>query len=115
MKSSLGNIYVLIMYVYDDNEIIKEPFKSRSGIHILESYTNQVGHLKNRGYIPLLHWLENKALDSLNKYNRQEYIGYQLVPPHINRVNASERVIRTRKDHLIVGLASTDTRFPTNM
>ena len=37
---------------------------------------------------------------------------YQLVPPHIHRRNASERAIRTFKNHFIAGLASTDPNFP---
>ena len=37
---------------------------------------------------------------------------YQLVPPHIDQRNASERAIRTFKNHFIAGLARTDTNFP---
>ena len=39
ITSSPGNKYILIMYVYDANAILKEPLKSRSGSHILETYT----------------------------------------------------------------------------
>ena len=37
---------------------------------------------------------------------------YQLVLPHIHQRNASERAIRTFKNHFIAGLASTDPNFP---
>ena len=46
ITSSWGKNYVLIMYVYDANDILEEPNKSRSGGHILEDYTKKVEHLK---------------------------------------------------------------------
>ena len=55
MPSSLGNNHVLIMYVYDANAVLAEPLNSRSGSHILEAYTKQLEHLKNRGYKPRVH------------------------------------------------------------
>ena len=115
MKSIRVNQYVLIMYVYYDNAILTEPLKSRSGSHILEAYTKQFKHLKNMGYIPGFHWIVNESSASLKKYNRQEYIGYQLVPSHIHRVNAAESSIRAWKDHFIAVLAITDTWFPMHL
>ena len=71
------------MYLYDANEILAAPLKSRSGSHKLEAYNKQVEHLTNTGYIPKVHGLYNEALTSLNKYNKQKYIEYQLVTKHI--------------------------------
>ena len=65
--SSRGYKYVLIMYLHDANAILAEPLKSKSGSHILESYTKKVEHLTNRVYRPGLHWLDNEASDSLKK------------------------------------------------
>ena len=115
MTSTLGNKYVLLMYVFDANAILVEPFKRRSGSHLLEAYTKKVGHLTNRGYIPRLHCLDNEASVSLNKFNRQEVIGYQLVSPQIYRVNATDIAIITWKYCFIAGLAITDTRFPMHL
>ena len=115
MKSSRGKKYILIMYVYDANVILSEPLKSRSSSHIMETYTKQVEHLKNRGYIPQVHYLDNDSSPILNKYNRQEYIGYQMVPPHIHRVNAVNKSIITLKDPFISGLVITDTWFPMHL
>ena len=39
----------------------------------------------------------------------------QLDPPHINRINASERAIRTFKNNFFEGFASVDTNFPIYM
>ena len=71
MTSSWGNKYVLIMYVYDSNEIIEASLYIRSVSHILEAYTKQVEYLTNKGYRRRVHWMDNEASASLNKYNRQ--------------------------------------------
>ena len=115
ITSIWGNKYILIMYVYDANAILASPLKSRSGSHIMEAYTKQMIHLTNRGYIPRFHWLDNEASSSLNKYNKQKYIEYQLVLPNIHHVNAVERAIMTWNCHFIVWISSTDTRFPVHM
>ena len=91
------NKYILIMHVYDYNAILSSPLKSSFVSHILKSYTKQVEHLTNIGYIQRVHWLDNESSASLNKYKKQKDIEYQLVPPHIHRVNAAERAIRTCK------------------
>ena len=115
ITSSRGNKYILITYIYDDNAILSSPLNIISGSHIVEAYTKQVEHLTHRWYRPRVHWLDNEASDSLKKYNKQKDIDYQLVPPHIHRVNASEQAIMKWKDHFIAGISITDTRFPTNM
>ena len=38
---SQGNKYIIIMYLYDSNEILASPLNSRSGSHIMEAYTKQ--------------------------------------------------------------------------
>ena len=63
----------------------------------------------------MVHWLDNEAFTSLNKYNQQEDIGYKLLPPQIHSVNEAERAIRAWKDHFIVGLESKDTNLPMNL
>ena len=59
--------------------------------------------------------MDNEAPKSLNKYNSQEDIGYQLVPPHINRVIAADQAIRTCKYHFSAELASIDTQFTVHL
>ena len=101
MKPSRYNKCVLIMYVYDANSIWAEPLKSRSGRHILEAHIKQVKRLTTRGYVPRVYWLDNEASAILKTYNHQEDIRYQLLLPHIHRVNAEEQAIRTWKDKFI--------------
>jgi hypothetical protein len=42
-------------------------------------------------------------------------LAYQLVPPHIHRLNAAERAIRTFKNHFIAGLCLADDDFPIRL
>jgi hypothetical protein len=39
-------------------------------------------------------------------------VEYQLVPPHCNRRNATERAIRNFKEHFVAGLSSVDPAVP---
>ena len=94
IMSSQGNKNILIMHVYDDNAILTSPLKSRSSSHIMGAYTKQVEYLTHIGYRPRVHWLDNKAAASLKKYNKQNYIDYNLMLPHIHRVNSADRAIR---------------------
>jgi hypothetical protein len=59
--------------------------------------------------------LDNEASTALKEYNKSEQVDYQLVPPQVHRRNAAERAIRTWKNHLILGLCSTDTNFPLHL
>ena len=115
ITSSRGNKYILIMYVYDDNSNLTSPVNSRSVRHTLEAFTKQVEHITNIEYIPWVHWLDNEALASLNKYNKQKDIEYQLATPHIHPVNAAEWAIRTWKDNFFAGISSTYICFPMHM
>ena len=95
-----GTRHVLLMYVYDANAILAEPLNSRSRSHILEAYTRQAKHLTNKGYRPRVRWLDNEESEILSGYNRQEDIGYELVPPQIHCVNVAERAIKNGRTNL---------------
>ncbi len=68
-----------------------------------------------RGLKPILQTMDNEASKALKQYLREADVEFQLAPPHIHRVNAAERAIRTFKNHFIAGLASTDKLFPLHL
>jgi hypothetical protein len=68
-----------------------------------------------RGLRPKLMKLDNEASKLLKMYLHQQDITFQLVPPYSHRRNSAERAIRSFKDHLIVGLCSTDKSFPMHL
>ena len=56
--------------------------------------------------------LDNEASNDLKRALKKNDLTYQLVPPHIHRRNAVERVINTFKNHLLAILASCNPDFP---
>ena len=100
------------MYEYDSNAILVRPLHDRTASEITRIFQSVIQYLHARELRPRLHTLDNEASAILRDYLRSEDVEYQLVHPHIHRRNASERAIRTFKNHFIAGLASTDLNFP---
>ena len=112
IQSNRGTNYILVVYEYDSNAIIVRPLRNRTASEITRVFQSVIHYLQARGLRPRLHTLDNEASTILRDYLRSEAVEYQLVPPHIHQRNASERAIRTFKNHFIAGLASTDPNFP---
>ena len=58
--------------------------------------------------------LDNEASLPLKQALKQNNQSYQLTPPHIHRINAAERAIRTWKNHFLSTLATCDDAYPIN-
>ena len=48
----------------------------------------------------------------MKKAFRKNDVDFQLVPPHVYRLNAAERAIQTFKSHFLAGLATLPSDFP---
>ena len=81
-RSSNGNLYVMVIYVYEANGILAAPLKNRTGAHLLETYQNLFQELELVGFKPKLHILDNEASSNLKYFLRNEKINFQLVPPN---------------------------------
>jgi hypothetical protein len=81
------------------------PMKSRSASEWLKVYEHIYQELTSRGFNPKLQTLDNEASAALKSFLTDNYVEYQLVPPHCHRRNAAERVIYNFKGHFFVGLA----------
>ena len=75
--SSTGNNYVLILYDYDSNAILGEPFKSRRAKDILAAYQTLHAQLCKAGLRPKLQRLDNECSDILKEYMTEQNIEYQ--------------------------------------
>jgi hypothetical protein len=69
----------------------------------------------SQGFKPKIQTLDNEASAALKNYFTAQNIAYQLVPPHWHRRNATERAIRTLKEHFVTGLSSVDPSFPMHL
>ena len=115
IRSDRGNLYVLVVYLYDDNAILVEPIKNRGDGEQIKAYTNVMERTK-KGTKLTMHWMDNEASKAVKLLLEKQYgLQYQLVPPHTHRRNAAERAIRTFKDHFIAGLSSADENFPVRL
>jgi hypothetical protein len=114
-KSQQGNLYVLILYTYDDNAILVEPLKTRSDADQLKAY-EAILTRAGKGTALTMHWMDNEASIAIKRLLTEQFkLEYQLVPPHTHRRNAAERAIRTFKNHFIAGLCSADNEFPIRL
>lgn len=114
VTSSWGNQYISVLYDYNTNAILTEPLNSHrnrntQGIHKITCL------LDKKGFWPETHWLDNEASEALKRFNDNQQVTFQLVSPHMHRQNAAERAIRAWKNHLVVGLCSTETHFPMHL
>ena len=86
--------------------------KNRSDKEAVRCYKDMYTFLEKRNCKPKLNIIDNKASQAVKNFITNEHTKYQLVEPNNHRVNASERAIRTFKNHFVAGLASVDPKFP---
>jgi hypothetical protein len=115
VRSSKGNSYVMVCYIYDCNYVKFIPMKSRSASEWVKAYDSVHQELTVKGFKPKLQTLNNEASAALKNVFTVKDIPYQLVPPHCHRRNAAERAIRTFKEHFVAGLSSVDPSFPLHL
>jgi hypothetical protein len=113
-RSDTGNLYVLVFYSYDDNAILVEALRSRSDGDQLAAY-QRIIERANKGATLRTHWMGNEALKAIKQLLINKGMDYQLTPPHMHRINAAERAIRTFKNHFIAGLCSAADDFPIRL
>jgi hypothetical protein len=111
VRSSKGNSYVMVCYVYDCNYVKVIPMKSRSASEWVKAYDSVHKEPTLKGFKPQLQTLDNEASAALKNFFTANDIAYQ--PCH--RRNAAERAIRTFKEHFVAGLSSVDPSFPLHL
>jgi hypothetical protein len=115
VRSSKGNSYVMVCYIYDYNYVKFIPMKSRSASEWVKAYDTIHQELTVKGFKPTLQTLDKEASAALKNFFTANDIAYQLVPPHCHRRDAAERAIRTFKEHFVAGLSSVNPAFPLHL
>jgi hypothetical protein len=82
VRSSKGNSYVMVCYVFDCNNVKVIPMKSRSASEWVKAYDTVHQELTVKGSKPKLQTLDNEASSALKNFSTVNDIAYQLVPPH---------------------------------
>jgi hypothetical protein len=115
VRSSKGNSYVMVCYVYDCNYVKFIPMKSLSASEWVKAYDHIHQELMVKGFKPKLQTLNNEASAALKIFFTAHDVEYQLVPPHCHRRNAAERAIRNFKEHFVARISSVDPTFPLHL
>jgi hypothetical protein len=89
VRSSKGNFYVMVCYIYDCNYVKFISMKSRSASEWVKAYDTVHQELTVKGFKPKLQTLDNEASIALKNFFTVNDIAYQLVPPHCHRCNAA--------------------------
>ena len=114
-KSRKGNEYLFVLYDDDSNNIDAEPIPNRLGLTIKRACQKLLAKLHAKGIQTKLYTLDNEASRLLRDFLTSEGAIPQLVAPYIYRRNATEREIRTFKNHFLTCLASADPAFPLDL
>jgi hypothetical protein len=83
VRSSKGNSYVMVYYVYECNYVKVSPVKSRSASEWVKAYDHIHQELTAKGFKPKLQTLDNKASAALKHFFTANDVEYQLVPPTV--------------------------------
>jgi hypothetical protein len=114
-RTSKGNFYVMVCYVYNCSYVNVILIKSRSASEWVKAYDTIHQELTVKIFKPKLQTLDNEASAALNNFFTANDVDYQLVPPHCHVVNAAERAIRTFKEHFVAGISLLDPTFPLHL
>jgi hypothetical protein len=115
VRSSKGNSYVMLCYIYGCKYIKVVPMNSRPASEWVRAYDNIHQELTVKGFKPKLQTLDNEVLTALKNFFTANNIAYQLVQNHCHRRNAAERAIRNFKDPFVAGFSSFDPSFPMRL
>ena len=110
--SSRGSKYILVVYDHDSNIIEGISLKSRNATEITQKWEILYNRITKNNVDTTFWILDNEASKYLKDALKTHKQSHQLTPPHIHRINAAERAIRTYKNHLLAGLATCNKEFP---
>ena len=79
----------MVAFEEDSNNIMVEPMKYRKNSELTTVYAKIHKMLTSRGLKPKLHILDNECSQTIIDFMISVDENYQLVPPHIHRLNAA--------------------------
>jgi hypothetical protein len=115
VRSSKGNSYIMVCYIYDCNYVKVAPMNSLSASEWVKACDHIHQEPTAKGFKPKLQTLDNKAFAALKHFFTANDMEYQLVPTHCRPHNAAERAIQTFKEHFVAGISSVDPTFPFHL
>ena len=102
----------MVMYDYDSNGIMVEPYKTKKGKELASTFKKLCKKFKINKNEMNLFILDNECSKNVKDMIQSYDTEYQLGPPHQHRQNATEHAIKTFKSHLLSGLVTCNRNFP---
>ena len=116
IRSRSGHRYIMLVFHYNSNAILIEPFQSHHDCHRIAAYSCIMTRLRERGHAVDLQVLANEARKEYRRVITQIWkTTFQLVPPDFHRRNVAEHAIRTFKAHFLAIIAGVDGAFPRSI
>jgi hypothetical protein len=84
VRSSKGNWYVMVCYIFDCNYVKVVPMRSRSASEWVKSYDLIHQELTSKGFKPKLQTLDNEASSALKNFFTTQHVEYQLLHLIVN-------------------------------
>jgi hypothetical protein len=84
VRSSKGNSYVMVCYIYDCNCIKVVPIKSRSASECVKAYDSVHQEITVKGFKPKLQTLDNEASTALNNFFTVNDIALSIGPTSLS-------------------------------
>ena len=97
---------------YDSNAILVRPLKTRTGNELVSTVQSIHHYLAQRGHEPKYHAMDNETSIKMKECLKSEKVIFQLVPPYLHRVNATEWTIHIFKNHFISIPCRVHSNFP---
>ena len=88
--SSRGNQYILLLYDYDNNAITVKAMKTCQGAEITRTWMDLHQIFSTRGIAPDTYVMDNEASHELKRALLKYNVKFQLTPPNMHRINATE-------------------------
>ena len=105
----------MVIFETTSNNILIEGVRNRTSGEMVATYQILVDRLKEGGFEPKIHMLDNKISQESKNAIKANQMTFQLVQPNDHRRNIAEKAIQVFKDHFISVLCGTDITFPMQL
>jgi hypothetical protein len=106
-RSDTGNLYILVLYFYDNNVILVEPLQNRSNHQQVQAYKRIIDQA-NKGTTLQIHWMDNEASAAVKETLKKSTTWTTNWSRHTftDAMPLAEQAIRTFKNHFIAKMCS---------
>jgi hypothetical protein len=115
VRSSKGNLYVMVCYFYDCNYVKVIPMKYRSASEWVKAYDHIHQELTFKGFKPKLQTLDNEALAALENFSPPMTWSTNWCHPTAIAAMPLSAPSEPYKEHFVLGLSSVDFTFPLHL